>query len=124
MRQRIGTDIVEIVRIKQAIARSGDAFLRRVYTDAEINAYGSNPPSLAARFAGKEAVWKLLGDKKIGWHDVEILSHPDGEPYVQLRGHAQKAAERLGIQEIAISLSHSQEYAIATVTAFSAGQSD
>ncbi|MDO8569030.1 MAG: holo-ACP synthase [Dehalococcoidales bacterium] len=121
--QRIGIDIIEIERIERAIIRWGDSFLRRIYTDAEISAYGSRPPSLAARFAGKEAVMKLLGSKGPGWREIEILSRPEGEPYVQLYGRAQSEAGRLGFKEIAISLSHSKEYAIASVAAVSAPKS-
>jgi holo-[acyl-carrier protein] synthase len=68
---------------------------------------------LAARFAGKEAVFKLLGLGlgQLAWTDVEILSGPGGEPSVLLHGFAQTRARELNISEIAISLSHSRDYA-------------
>ena len=115
MMHSIGIDIVEIARIKQAIARWGEAFLRRVYTDQELKLYRRSPQSLAARFAGKEAVVKLFGARKTGikWRDIEILSHPGGQPYINLYGRARSEAGALGLQEINISLSHSKEYAIA-----------
>jgi len=71
---------------------------------------------LAARFASKEAVMKLLGTgaKGVSWKDIETLSHPSGKPFVNLHGRAKVIAEKLGLQGIAISLSHSREYAIAT----------
>jgi holo-[acyl-carrier protein] synthase len=112
----IGTDIIEIARIKQAIDRWGEHFIRRVYTEPELNLYGKSPRSLAARFACKEAVMKLLGTEKkgISWQDIETLSYPSGKPQLKLYGRAQSEVNNLGIKEIAISLSHSREYAIAT----------
>ena len=116
--QHIGVDIVEIGRIEKAIASWGERFLNRIYTDAELNLCRQKPSSLAARFASKEAVMKLLGTgvKGVCWKDIETLSYPSGKPLVNLYGGARTEAERLGLKEIAISLSHSKEYAIAMVT--------
>jgi len=116
-----GVDIIEIARIEKAISRWGEAFLRRVYTDAELRLYRKSPPSLAARFACKEAVMKLLGTGKngISWLEIETLSHPGGKPLLNLYGRARNKAGRLGLKEIAISLSHSRENAIASATATS-----
>lgn len=61
MRHHIGTDIIEIERIRRTIRRFGDRFLNRVYTQAELHLYGHRAHSLAASFASKEAVMKLLG---------------------------------------------------------------
>ena len=115
MTHYIGTDIIEIARIKQATDRWGGRFLHRIYTEPELNLYGKSPWSLAARFASKEAVAKLLGakDKGISWQDIETLAYPDGKPLVNLYGRAQSEANKLGIKEIAVSLAHSREYAIA-----------
>ena len=116
MTHYIGTDIIEIARIKQAINRWGERFLRRIYTEPELSLYSQSPQSLAARFAGKEAVMKLLGTERIGasWQDIETLAHPSGKPSIKLYGRAKKEADRLGIKEIDISLAHSRDYAIAT----------
>ena len=113
----IGVDIIEIARIKKAIARWGESFLQRVYTEPELRLYGKKPSSLAARFAGKEAVIKALGTraKGIGWKEIEILSAPGGRPLVHLYGKAQNQSKGLGLNSLAISLSHSREYAIAFV---------
>lgn len=113
----IGIDIIEIARIKKAIARWGEGFLQRVYTEPELKLYHKKPSSLAARFAGKEAVIKTLGtqSKGIGWKEIEILSDPSGQPLVHLYGKAQNQANGLGLDNLAISLSHSKEYAIACV---------
>ena len=114
----VGIDIIEIARIEKAIARWREGFLHRVYTKPELKLYQKKPSSLAARFAGKEAVIKALGKqaKGISWKEIEILSDSNGKPLVSLHGKAQNQANRLGLDKLAISLSHSKEYAIACVT--------
>ena len=113
--QYIGVDIIEISRIREAVERWGQRFLWRVYTEAELDRYRGNPASLAVRFAGKEAVWKALGTREhgIGWKDIEILAEPNGKPLVNLYGSAREYADEIGLKELAISLSHSRDYAVA-----------
>ncbi|MFC2068653.1 holo-ACP synthase [Chloroflexota bacterium] len=113
----VGIDIIEVARIEKAIARWGNLFLHRVYTDPEIRLYHQKPSSLAARFASKEAVMKLfgMGKRGINWRDIETLPKPSGQPMINLYGNAQNVAKTLGIKNITISLSHSKEYAIAIV---------
>lgn len=115
--QHIGTDIVEIARIEKAIGYWGERFLYRVYTIKELALCRHKVSSLAVRFAGKEAVIKALGTQTggISWKDIEILSEPDGKPVVCLHGKAQHLSEALGLNGLAISLSHSREYALAFV---------
>ena len=114
----IGIDIIEVARIKKAMSRWRGSFLHRVYTEPELRLYHNRPSSLAARFAGKEAVIKTLEarTKGISWKEIEILSDPKGKPLVQLYGKAKSQAGSLGLNNLAISLSHSKEYAIACVT--------
>jgi holo-[acyl-carrier protein] synthase len=116
MKHYIGTDIIEIARIRRTIKRWGERFLNRVYTPAELDLYDRRPHSLAAFLAGKEAVMKVLGTgaRGIAWREIEILHYPNGKPYVKLHDRAQIEAAKLGIKEIDISLSHSREYATAT----------
>ena len=116
MRHHIGTDIVEIERIRLAIERWGERFLKRVYTEAELTIYGHRTHSLAASFASKEAVMKLLGTgaRGVAWREIETLYHPSGKPLIKLNGRAKKVAEKLGIKEIDVSLAHSRDYATAT----------
>jgi holo-[acyl-carrier protein] synthase len=111
----IGIDIIEISRLKKAIAQRGEDFLQRIYTDAELKLYRWQLPSLAARFAAKEAVIKALGKPTTGARlkDIEILADAKGKPLVKLHGEAQSQAQALGLDKIAVSLSHSKEYAIA-----------
>ena len=113
----IGVDIVEISRIKGAITRHGEKFLNRVYTGQEITLCQQRPSSLAARFAGKEAVIKAIGSegKIINLKDIEILADTSGKPLVHLYGKARNQADSLGINKLVISLSHSKKYAVAFV---------
>jgi holo-[acyl-carrier protein] synthase len=113
----IGVDIVAIARIEGAVARWGERFLRRVYTDAELGLCGGYTPSLAARFAAKEAVIKALGGLSQGftWREIEILSDPRGKPLVSLYGSMREKASGLGLGGLDISLSDCDEYAVAFV---------
>src|SRR3989304_4249883 len=109
--QRIGVDIVEISRIDEALRRFGQRFLDRVYTPPEITLCKGKAQSLAARFAGKEAVMKALGTgaKGVSWREIEILALPSGEPVVRLYEKAETRARAHGLGEEAIGLSHSRE---------------
>ncbi len=117
MAEYVGIDIIEISRIKDILERFGERFLNRIYTGPEIKLYAHKANSLAARFAGKEAVMKLLGTglRGLSWKDIEILSQDSGRPYVTLYGRARERANELRLGGISISLSHSKEYAIASV---------
>jgi holo-[acyl-carrier protein] synthase len=117
-------DIVELDRIRQAIERHGERFLARIYTAGELDRYRDRLPELAVRLAAKEAVSKALGvglrhisSYGIRWHEVEVLSDPYGKPLLRLSGRAQALAEEQGLNDWAISLSHSRDYAVAFVVA-------
>ena len=114
-----GVDIIELNRVKEALSRWGERFLTRVFTPAEIRFCRGRVPELAVRFAGKEAVSKALGTgmRGVAWRDVEILPDPRGKPLVFLHGPARDRADELGLRSFAISLSHSEELAIAFVVA-------
>ncbi|WP_341478871.1 holo-ACP synthase [Sporotomaculum syntrophicum] len=120
----IGTDIIEIDRIKSAASR-GERFLGRVFTAGEIAfcMRRRNPwPGLAARFAAKEAVFKALGSGVTAWREVEI--HGGGNQPVQaiLTGAAAQIARSRHIDNILLSVSHDRERAIAFATAISKGE--
>ena len=116
----LGIDIIEIERIRQALSVWGERFLRRVFTINESELYGRHLQSLAARFAGKEAVFKALSKPGMffSWQDVEILSSEDGRPRLRLFGEALKRVDELKLKTLQISLSHSRENAIAVVVGF------
>ncbi len=116
MTQYIGVDIIEIDRIRQAIARWGNRFLNRIYTGPELQRYGNKPASLATRFAGKEAVAKALQQTDgLSWQHIEVLSAASGKPLLKLYGRAKEQADNLGLSSLDISLAHSRDYAIASV---------
>ena len=127
----LGVDIVEIERFASSIKRSGQSFLDRLFLPAE-QAYCSpqREPArcFAARFAAKEAIAKALGTgigAQLGWRDIEICRKASGAPFIVLHGTGAETAERLGVSEILLSLSHSEHYAVANVIALSsAGESD
>ena len=120
-----GIDIIEISRVRQVLERYGRRFLERVYTPGEIAYCRERPPNLAARFAAKEATMKALGTgvRGVGWKDIEVVRHESGAPSIKLHGRCKQRAQRLGVLEIAISLSHSREYAVASVVVRCQGQS-
>lgn len=125
-----GIDIVDIDRIEQAVTRWESRFLQRVFTAGELRDAGGRIPSLAARFAAKEAAAKALGgglrgfgaERKsgslaVGWLDLEVVRAPSGQPSLRLHGHAAVRARALGWQQITLSLSHARHIAIASVVA-------
>lgn len=106
-----GIDIIEIERIEKAIDRWGDGFLHHVFTEEEI-AYAKKHrypnQHYAARFAAKEAVLKAFGNNShISWKDIKITNDPDGKPVCHYRDKKFK-------YEILISISHTQNYAVAS----------
>ena len=115
----IGVDVVETIRIERSLERFAERFLRRVFTDEEIDYCQSmKHPSrhLAARFAAKEAVSKAFGTgigESMGWRDIEVRRKKSGEPFVILHGRADELAHRLGVTEVMVSLSHADHYSVA-----------
>lgn len=121
---RCGVDLVEVGLVREALAAHGARYLARVYTPAErADADAAEEPlrtqRLAARFAAKEAVIKLLGlvREGLGWHDIEVVRDAEGACALRLRGAAARRARALRLGPIALSLSHEPHHAIAFVTA-------
>ena len=115
----IGTDIVEIARIKAAIERNGEDFLRRVYTAAELDEAGERIERLSGRWAAKEAAAKALGCGIGGgcaFTDVEISDAPSGAPTLRCQAPAAlRLKERCRNLRWHVSISHERAYAVATV---------
>ena len=112
-----GVDLVGMQRIQDVLDRHGGRFLRRVYTEREVDYCGDRVPELAVRFAGKEAVMKALGTgvRGISWREIEILANARGKPIVILHGRARVRAQQIGMQMIEISLTHEREMGCAFV---------
>ncbi|MCM8746707.1 holo-ACP synthase [Thermomicrobium sp. CFH 73360] len=115
----VGVDAIEIWRIERALSRFGERFLLRIYTEAERIRYAGRVSELAARFAAKEAVMKALGTgvRGVRWRDIEVLPNRRGKPVVRLYATAAERAQLLGLQHIAVSLTHARDLAIAVVVA-------
>ena len=117
----IGTDIVEISRIAEALERHGEQFKKRLLTEAEIALASTRKDAVtfyAGRWAAKEACAKALGcgiGAECALTDVEILNDAENAPYLLLHGAAEKRAEKLGVKHIYVSISHEKEYAVAFV---------
>jgi holo-[acyl-carrier protein] synthase len=116
---RTGVDIIEIDRFTSAYQRYKKRLLQRLFTPSELAENGENMASLAARFAAKEAVVKAFGTGigYISWRDIEVCRGGSGEPLLNLYGAAQRLAEEQQLNTWSLSLSHSQNYAIAFVVA-------
>jgi len=117
----VGTDLMEIGRIRQSIARFGDRFLARVFTAGEIEycqRKKNAAESFAARFAAKEAGAKALGtgiSHGVNWLELEVAREPSGKPLLSLSGRAADRARSLGVARISLSLTHSRDAALAVV---------
>ncbi|MBL8092142.1 MAG: holo-ACP synthase [Anaerolineales bacterium] len=119
MNLRTGVDLIEISRVRDAIERHGERFLARMFTENEQRECGGRVWSLAARFAAKEATSKALGlgIGDVRWLDIEIRSDENKAPYIVLHGEGDRIAKQKGLSNWAVSLSHTEEHAMAFVVA-------
>ncbi len=116
-----GVDLCEVHRIKAAAERFGDKFLKRIFTEREI-AYASSKANLyerfAARFAAKEAGMKAIGTgwrRGVTWKDFEVINQRSGRPTLEFHGKAAEYAQRLGVENVSLSMTHTAEQAMAMV---------
>ena len=115
----VGVDMIEVARIERGAARHGERFYQRFFTEQEQADCNGRFPSLAGRFAIKEAVGKALGTGigDINWTDVEVVCDARGKPELVLHNQAQQLAAQKGLTKWAISLSHTDTHAIGFVVA-------
>jgi holo-[acyl-carrier protein] synthase len=117
----MGVDIAEVERIRTAIERHGETFLRRLYTQKEreyCEQFKNKYERYAGRFAAKEAGMKALGTgwrRGVRWVDLEVGREISGRPTLKLAGEAEKIAKQLGVKHIALSITHTEEQALAQV---------
>ncbi len=116
-----GIDIAEVPRIRHSIERFGDRFLGRIFTAGErryCDSKANRVERYAARFAAKEAAMKALGtgwNYGVRWQDCEVARKPGGRPTLVFHGKAGEFAAKLGVTNIALSLTHTEEQAMAQV---------
>ena len=117
----LGLDIAEVDRIEAAIRRHGAPFLERLFTPAEVSyceRHKNKFERYAARFAAKEAAMKALGTgwtQGVRWRDIEVTREVTGKPTLRLTGAARQIAERMGANNISVSITHSGNLALAQV---------
>lgn len=117
----LGTDIAEIERIEQALARSGESFAQRILCEQEMLKFSQLKQKgryLAKRFAVKEAASKALGTgiaKGVSFHDFCVDNDEWGKPVLTFSGVAQQIAQSMGVNHIHLSISDERQYAVSTV---------
>ena len=111
----VGVDMIETDRVARVLSKHPIRFLERVYTEAERAFCRGRVPELAARFAAKEAVMKMLGTgaRSVGWKEIEVLPDRRGKPLVYLYGGARRRAQVIELDAIDISLTHLLSFAMA-----------
>jgi holo-[acyl-carrier protein] synthase len=124
----IGIDIVEIKRLQKVSKKWQKSFLAKVYTDRELKYANSKRypyQHLAARFAAKEAIFKALGEVErefVGWKNIEILNDAYGKPEVHWHGQAEAVRKKRRLKGAVVSLSHTENYAVASAMLVPAGR--
>ena len=115
----VGVDVIERERVIQAYKRFGDRFLRRVFTDREVEQASGRIEKLVSRFAVKEAVSKALGTGigKIAWREIEVQRLVGGKPALHLSGRAAERALSLGLSVFDVSVSDTTTHTFAIVVA-------
>lgn len=117
----MGVDIAEVQRIREAIERHGEGFLKRVYTNREreyCERFKNKYERYAGRFAAKEAAMKALGTgwrRGVRWVDLEVVRQSSGRPTLAIAGEAAKIAESIGVKSVALSITHTEHQALAQV---------
>jgi len=117
----MGIDVAEVRRIQAVIESQKERFLRRVYTPQEAaycEQFKNKYERYAGRFAVKEAAMKALGtgwSRGVRWVDLEVVRQRGSRPTLVLRGEAKKIADALGVKNIAVSITHTADQALAQV---------
>jgi holo-[acyl-carrier protein] synthase len=123
MARRIGIDLVSVNAVRESISQHGDRYLKRFYTEDELDDCDTGDglvlSRLAARFAAKEAFLKVLrpGDEAISWRSVGVVRHGPGSVSLELSGRTAELASEAGLHDLELSICHESDYASAVVIA-------
>ncbi|MFH1309895.1 MAG: holo-ACP synthase [Candidatus Omnitrophota bacterium] len=124
----IGIDAVEICRFKTAIEEWGKNFLKKIFTERELEYAGTKKSyamHMAGKFAAKEAVKKAIpngAEIGLNWTQIEILNGEDGKPYVCLHGRASDLIKKYNLSKIYVSISHTDKIAISNAVGVKNGE--
>ncbi|HEY7370146.1 MAG TPA: holo-ACP synthase [Thermoanaerobaculia bacterium] len=127
MSLRLGIDLTEVPRIAAALERHGERFLARVFVPGEIRRSRRHPRAfaehVAGRFAAKEATMKALGTgwRGVSFREIAVIADPSGKPALTLTGRARERAQRLGVREMEVSITHTAGMAAAVVALVTEG---
>lgn len=116
----VGIDLATVEEVADSIARFGQRFLQRVFTDAELRECAADTRRLAGHLAAKEAAMKALApapDEPLPWQSISVISSPHGLPSIRLTGRARALAQRRGITQLDVSLTREGTLAAAVVIA-------
>ncbi len=117
----IGTDLVEVVRMQEALGRHGERLAARILTPAELEEFyrsAAQERFLSKRFAAKEAAAKALGTgfaEGLGWHDIAVTHDALGRPELQFQGAGLRLLRRLGATRSHLSIADERGHAVAFV---------
>jgi holo-[acyl-carrier protein] synthase len=115
----VGIDIIEVDRVRRVYERHGERFLKRVFTEREVQQCRGKVTRLAGRFAAKEAISKALGTglHGVAWREMEVVQLRSGRPTVRLHGNAKQRAELLGLTAFDVSIADLAQFSIAIAVA-------
>ena len=117
----LGVDIAEVERVRGAIERQGERFLKRLFTEKErayCEKFKNKYERYAGRFAAKEAAMKALGTgwrRGVRWVDLEVVRETSGRPTLAISGEAARIAKQIGVKSVALSITHTESQALAQV---------
>ncbi len=119
----VGIDIIEVARVRKVYEKHGERFLKRVFTEREVQQCRGKATRLAGRFAAKEAISKALGTgiHGVAWREMEVVQLRSGRPTVRLHGNAKRRAELLGLSAFDVSIADLAEFSIAIAVAVQTG---
>jgi holo-[acyl-carrier protein] synthase len=118
---RLGLDLAEVDRIARAVERWGETFLERVFNAGEIDRRRRHPGAfaqhVAGRFAAKEAAMKALGTgiRGLSFREIVVGREASGKPTLRFQGRAIRLAERLGVESVELTITHTERTAAAAV---------